>query len=142
MVFLKSIFSLYIGVFLILPGCLCQILAPFGIQVLHAPPDGSVDPSRSGPPVATITLPIDCSGPVDCNCDDVTLKTAEQCAVSSVFYQQDIYKIAATCPWADVHALSFNHPRHTDQLVSRAPPDFQAYPFKRPLQTLLGVMLV
>lgn len=143
MVFLKSIFSIYIGIFLILPGCLCQLLTPLGVYVLHAPPDGSVDPIHRGPPLAALSRPLDQPPLVDCNCDDTTLKSAERCGTCAIFYQEDILSIVARCPWADLNNHSFSLPNHPHQISSRAPPDFQRPPpLKRPMQTLYGIMHV
>ncbi|MCF6312267.1 MAG: hypothetical protein L3J39_07425 [Verrucomicrobiales bacterium] len=140
--FLKPIFSVYIGVYLILPGCLCQMLAPFGIQVLHAPPDGSIDPNHSAP-VAILTAPIPCDNPVDCHCDDSTLKTAEQSVVADVLYQEDIFKAVAACPWAAASDLPKPSPHTANQMGSRAPPPhLLTTSLKRPLQTLYGLMLI
>ncbi len=143
MVFLKSILSIYLGIFLILPGCLCQLLSPFGIDVLHAPPDGSVDPNHTGPPLATLSSPANPSPLVDCNCDDTTLKSAERCGCSTILHQEDIFSIVAHCPWSDLNAQTLNLPDPPKQISSRAPPDFQRPPLsKRPMQTLYGMMLV
>ncbi|MFK5923512.1 MAG: hypothetical protein QM496_15145 [Verrucomicrobiota bacterium] len=142
MAILKSIFSAYIGVYLILPGCLCQMLTPFGINVLHAPPDGSAVANHSVP-VATLTAPATCPSPVDCNCDDTSLKTAEQSVVSNVLYQVDIFKATAPCPWAELDILPTRFSNPPSLISSRAPPDCQRpYSLKRPSQTLYGIMLV
>lgn len=142
MALLKSIFSAYIGVYLILPGCLCQMLTPFGINVLHAPPDGSADPSHNAP-VATLTAPVACPNPVDCTCDDTTLKTAEQSVVANVLYQVDIFKATVPCPWAGLDVLPTRFSNPPSQISSRAPPDYQRpCSLKRPSQILYSIMLV
>lgn len=50
---LQVVASIYLGIFLILPGCLCQVLAPFGIIIHdHDVPSGIgiVETSDSAPP--------------------------------------------------------------------------------------------
>ncbi|MEZ5300880.1 MAG: hypothetical protein R3F11_09545 [Verrucomicrobiales bacterium] len=64
-VFIKSALAIWVSLWLLLPGCVCQILAMFGID-LHPGSTGEGD--RIAAQVATL----------DCHCHEVTQKCAEK----------------------------------------------------------------
>jgi len=65
---IKTAFACWIGIFLILPGCLCQLLACVGIE-LH---DGSIQ-GGSKPAIIGQSL----ASAIDCHCDEDVAKVAE-----------------------------------------------------------------
>ncbi len=67
--FLKSILAVYVSLYLILPGCLCQILTVFGCgSAIHA-----------GAPIGHLLefAPLDESLAMSCHCDEHVDKSTE-----------------------------------------------------------------
>ncbi len=65
---IKTAFACWVGIFLILPGCLCQLLACVGIE-----PHG--DSVQGGPEPAIIGQSL--ASAIDCHCDEDVAKVAE-----------------------------------------------------------------
>ncbi len=82
---IKAALSIWTGLFLILPNCLCQVLACFGIMLHDQGPE-----DKGG--VAIVLLAASHLGLGDrCHCDDETgQKTAEPCEEDAPFNASEV----------------------------------------------------
>jgi hypothetical protein len=115
--------ALYLGIYLILPGCLCQLLEAFGIEV-H---DQSI-------PAATCVIS-DAAGVVVCHCDHPSAKTAE--VSPTEIWEKCLSPTVSKLP-AD--ALEVPPPAEVIRLnQSRAPPGLVG---PQSVRTFSGVFLI
>lgn len=70
MVHLKTVLAIYIGIYLILPGCLCQVLSAFGI-------DGPGHRSEAGERCGEVAVAEANGALPGCHCEDTSSKVAE-----------------------------------------------------------------
>ena len=98
--------SVWIGVFLVLPNCLCQVLCGLGISI-HG----------NAPQHSSATLSAGSLLPVACHCHDTSLKTAECKCGEGVVSDDDIVAFALLGEGADRGLLTFSTRR-----TCRAPP--------------------
>lgn len=79
MVTAKAIFCIWTGIFMVLPGCLCQVLEPLGIHVPHHHHHRDAGIVRSsGQPREVV--PAQMPEPmVPCHCDKRPDRTSDEC---------------------------------------------------------------
>lgn len=84
MVTAKVILCVWTGIFMVLPGCLCQVLEPLGIHVPHHHHHGEAGLARRGHDPCEVK-PVQAPEPlVPCHCDERPDRTSDECvAVAS-----------------------------------------------------------
>lgn len=101
MVAAKAIFCIWTGIFMVLPGCLCQVLEPLGVHVPHHR-HGGVDciAMPSGKPCAIIPRGIP-EPTVPCHCDERPDRTSDECVALIAESEEpdaQIFSHATTAP--------------------------------------------
>jgi hypothetical protein len=120
MVFLKFILCLWTSLFLLLPGCLCQVLEPFGIHLPHHHHSDFV--GYAVPQETDLShRPLQQEEPiVPCHCDEQPDREADDCLAVSFETTPELQSV----PWfilANTSSkISASH--EFRQLSCRAPP--------------------
>ena len=101
---LKAILAIWVGVFLILPSCFCQLLIGLGFDV----PGQKVGHEASISASATMK---------ECHCDDEVSKVADTAVTQTVYEQPVFFALGMVSPMKPVLSGGSAH------IFARGPPD-------------------